>query len=33
MGQESRDKFELTFIDNKYYVGGKREPAGWLRKE
>lgn len=31
MGQDSRDKFDLKYIDGKYYIGGKREPAGWLR--
>ena len=33
MGDESRDRFELKCIDGNYYVGGKREPAGWLRLE
>ena len=31
MGYESRDRFNLTYSDGKYYIGGKREPAGWLR--
>lgn len=33
MGKESRDKFDLSCIDGKYYVGGKREAACWLRLE
>lgn len=31
MGQDSRDRFELKCVDGNYYIGGKREPAGWLR--
>ncbi|MDS0525695.1 CHAP domain-containing protein [Clostridium sp. SHJSY1] len=32
MGNSSRDKFKLEYKDGKYFVGGKRVPAGWLRK-
>jgi surface antigen len=30
---KTREKYELIAKDNKYYVGTKRKPAGWLRKE
>lgn len=30
---KTREKYELSTSDNQYYVGTKREPAGWLRKE
>ncbi|SFC47365.1 CHAP domain-containing protein [Clostridium uliginosum] len=33
MGESSRDIFDLECKNGKYYIGGKREPAGWLRKE
>ena len=33
MGRESRDTFDLKCENGKYYIGGKRVPAGWLRKE
>ena len=32
MGDSSRDRFELEYKEGKYFVGGKRIPAGWLRK-
>jgi len=32
MGLESRGKFELQYKQGKYFIGGKRIPAGWLRK-
>lgn len=32
IGNSSRDRFELEYKDGKYFVGGKRVPAGWLRK-
>lgn len=31
MGNKARDEFKLEFKDGKYFVGGKRTPAGWLR--
>ena len=31
MGATSRDKFDLEYKDGKYFIGGKRVPAGWLR--
>lgn len=33
MGKTSRSKFELKFSNGKYYIGGKRTPVGFLRKE
>lgn len=30
---KTREKYELITKDNKYYVGTKIKPAGWLRKE
>jgi surface antigen len=33
MGLASRDKFELKCKEEKYFIGGKRIPVGWLRKE
>lgn len=30
---KTREKYELITKDNQYYVGTKRKPAGWLRKE
>jgi surface antigen len=30
---KSRDRYELTIKDNKYFVGTKRMAAGWLRKK
>jgi surface antigen len=30
---KTRDKYELIIKDDQYYVGTKRKPAGWLRKE
>ena len=33
MGDESRDRFQLKYENGNYYIGGKREPAGWLRLE
>jgi hypothetical protein len=30
---KTREKYELVIKDNKYYVGTKRKPAGWLRRE
>jgi surface antigen len=32
MGKSSRDRFDLNYKYGKYHVGGKRVPAGWLRK-
>lgn len=32
MGTRTRDMFDLECKDGKYFVGGKRIPAGWLRK-
>jgi len=32
MGSLARDRFELIYKEGKYFVGGKRVPAGWLRK-
>ncbi|KEI97349.1 amidase [Clostridium botulinum A2B7 92] len=32
MGSSSRDKFTLKYKNKKYFIGGKRSPAGWLRK-
>ncbi|AUN18757.1 CHAP domain-containing protein [Clostridium botulinum] len=32
MGSSSRDKFTLKYKSKKYFIGGKRSPAGWLRK-
>ncbi|WP_242978070.1 CHAP domain-containing protein [Clostridium botulinum] len=32
MGSSSRDKFILEYKNKKYFIGGKRSPAGWLRK-
>lgn len=29
----TRDRYELETKNGNYYVGGKRKPAGWLRKE
>lgn len=31
MGATSRDKFDLEYKDGKYFIFGKRVPAGWLR--
>lgn len=28
-----RERYELKIEDNKYYVGTKKQPVGWLRKE
>lgn len=33
MGKSSRDRFDLGLKDGKYYIGGKRVPSGWLRKQ
>lgn len=30
---KTREKYELIIKDNQYYIGTKRKPAGWLRKE
>jgi surface antigen len=30
---KSRERYELTIKDNKYFVGSKRMAAGWLRKK
>jgi len=30
---ETREKHKLMLEDNQYFVGSKRKPAGWLRKE
>ena len=30
---KTRDKYDLIVKDGQYYVGTKRKPAGWLRKE
>lgn len=30
---KTREKYELITKDNQYFVGTKRKPAGWLRKE
>ena len=27
------DTFDLKYENGKYYIEGKRVPAGWLRKE
>ncbi|MCC5426938.1 CHAP domain-containing protein [Clostridium botulinum] len=32
MGSSSRDKFTLKYKNKKYFIEGKRSPAGWLRK-
>lgn len=32
MEESARDRFDLECKDGKYFVGGKRVPAGWLRK-
>ncbi|HBJ2608954.1 CHAP domain-containing protein [Clostridium botulinum] len=32
IGSSSRDKFTLKYKNKKYFIGGKRSPAGWLRK-
>jgi len=32
MGSSSRYKFTLKYKNKKYFIGGKRSPAGWLRK-
>lgn len=31
--RKTRERYELTIKDNKYFVGSKRKPAGWLRKK
>ena len=30
---KTREKYELIIKEGQYYVGTKRKPAGWLRKE
>ena len=30
---KSREKYKLVEKDNKYFVGEKHKPAGWLRKD
>lgn len=30
---KSREKYKLVEKDNKYFVGDKHKPAGWLRKD
>ncbi len=30
---KTREKYELITKDNKYFVGDKRKPAGWLHKK
>lgn len=30
---KTREKLKLIIKDNQYFVGSKRKPAGWLRKE
>lgn len=30
--RKTRERYVLSIKDSKYFVGGKREPAGWLRK-
>lgn len=32
MGEYARIRFDLECKEGKYFVGGKRVPAGWLRK-
>lgn len=32
MGSTSRDRFDLKYEGDKYFIGGKRSPAGWLRR-
>ncbi|WP_291638017.1 CHAP domain-containing protein [Clostridium sp.] len=30
---KKRERYELITKENQYYIGAKRKPAGWLRKE